>query len=119
MRASPLLNGLLALIAGLSDVPSTAQDTVRTTALPVEWITVDDGLPQGTVEVCFHDRAEYLWITTPAGLVRSDGYSMRVFRHQANDSNSLSSTDVGGLFQSQDGAILSIRSLNCPRKRHG
>ena len=37
MRASPLLNGLLALITGLSDVPSTAQEAARTTALPVEW----------------------------------------------------------------------------------
>ena len=38
MRAFPLLNGILALIVGLSDVPSTAQEAARTTALPVEWI---------------------------------------------------------------------------------
>ncbi|MBK9759178.1 MAG: hypothetical protein IPO90_04180 [Flavobacteriales bacterium] len=62
-------------------------------------------LPQGTVEVCFQDRAGYLWIPTPAGLVRSDGYSMRVFRPIDGDSTSLSSTDASCLFQSQDGAI--------------
>ena len=73
--------------------------------LPVQWITVDDGLPQGTVEVCFHDRAGYLWIPTPAGLVRSDGYTMRVFRPIDGDSTSLSSTDAYHQFQSQDGAI--------------
>lgn len=109
-RCSPTLvmrsvwSAFCAAVVGWS-VPVSAQTPLPVVELPVQWITVDDGLPQGTVEGGFQDRAGYLWIPTPAGLVRSDGYSMRVFRHQANDSTSLSSTDAGGLFQSHDGAI--------------
>lgn len=96
--------GLVSVLLACSHA-SFSQAPLPVVELPVQWITVDDGLPQGTVEGGFQDRAGYLWIPTPAGLVRSDGYSMRVFRPIDGDSTSLSSTDAGGLFQSHDGAI--------------
>lgn len=105
MRAFPLLTGILALIAGLADVPSTAQQAVHTTTLPVEWITVDDGLPQGMVRAILQDRTGYLWFGTKDGLARSDGYGYTVFRHDARDSTSICANHISSLYESRSGDL--------------
>ncbi|MBK9075959.1 MAG: hypothetical protein IPL77_13465 [Flavobacteriales bacterium] len=105
MRASPLLNGLLALITGLGAVPTTAQEAVRPTALPVEWITVDNGLPQGMVRAIVQDRTGYLWFATKDGLARSDGYGYTVFRHDARDSASLCANHISALYEDRAGDL--------------
>ncbi|MBK9759225.1 MAG: hypothetical protein IPO90_04425 [Flavobacteriales bacterium] len=105
MRAFPLLNGILALLTGLSAVPSTAQEAARTTALPVEWITVDDGLPQGMVRAILQDRTGYLWFATKDGLARSDGYGYTVFRHDARDSTSICANHISALYEDRAGDL--------------
>jgi two-component sensor histidine kinase len=105
MRASPLLNGLLALVTGLGAVPCTAQEAVPTTALPVEWITVDDGLPQGMVRAILQDRTGYLWFATKDGLARSDGYGYTVFRHDPGDSTSISANHISALYEDRAGDL--------------
>lgn len=105
MRASPLLNGLLALITGLGAVPCTAQEAVPTTALPVEWITVDDGLPQGMVRAILQDRTGYLWFATKDGLARSDGYGYTVFRHDPGDSTSICANHISALYEDRAGDL--------------
>ncbi|MBK8498060.1 MAG: hypothetical protein IPL52_04405, partial [Flavobacteriales bacterium] len=105
MRAFPLLNGILALITGLGAVPSTAQEAARTTALPVEWITVDDGLPQGMVRAIVQDRTGYLWFATKDGLARSDGYGYTVFRHDARDSTSICANHISALYEDRAGDL--------------
>ncbi len=105
MRTFPLLSGILALIAGLGVVPSSAQEAARTTALPVEWITVDDGLPQGMVRAILQDRTGYLWFATKDGLARSDGYGYTVFRHDARDSTSLCANHISALYEDRAGDL--------------
>ncbi len=105
MRALPLLNGILAISTGLSAVPSTAQVAVRTTSLPVEWITVDDGLPQGMVRAILQDRTGYLWFATKDGLARSDGYGYAVFRHDVRDSTSICANHISSLYESRSGDL--------------
>jgi signal transduction histidine kinase/ligand-binding sensor domain-containing protein len=105
MRASPLPNTLAALIMGLSVVPSAAQEAVRTSELPVEWITVDDGLPQGMVRAILQDRTGYLWFGTKDGLARSDGYGYTVFRHDERDSLSLCADHISALCEDRAGNL--------------
>lgn len=105
MRASPLQNALTALIMGLSVVPSAAQEAVRTSELPVEWITVDDGLPQGMVRAILQDRTGYLWFATKDGLARSDGYGYTVFRHDVRDSTSICANHISSLYESRSGQL--------------
>jgi len=44
-----------------------------------ENITVKDGLPENNVTCILHDYLGYLWFGTQNGLVKYDGYSMKVF----------------------------------------
>ncbi len=105
MRAFSLLNGILALIMGVSVVTSTAQDGVHISELPVEWITVDDGLPQGMVRSILQDRAGYLWFATKDGLARSDGYGYTVFRHDPQDSTSVCANHISALYEDRAGDL--------------
>ncbi len=48
-----------------------------------------DGLPYPSALALAQDGDGFLWIGTPGGLARWDGYRMRVFRHDAGDPTSL------------------------------
>lgn len=105
MRANTLLHGLLALSAGFNAACMVAQVQSPTTTLPVEWITVDDGLPQGMVRAILQDRTGYLWFGTKDGLARSDGYGYTVFRHDERDSMSLCADHISALHEDRAGRL--------------
>lgn len=73
--------------------------------MPVEWITVDDGLPQGMVRAMWQDRTGYLWFGTKDGLARSDGNAFTVFRHDERDSSSLCGDDITALLEDRSGML--------------
>jgi len=73
--------------------------------LPVEWITVEDGLPQGMVRTIIQDRAGHMWFGTKDGLVRSDGNRLKVFRHDNEDSTSLSGNHITALLEDRHGQL--------------
>jgi ligand-binding sensor domain-containing protein/two-component sensor histidine kinase len=81
------------------------QVEARTVQLPVEWITVDDGLPQGMVRAIVQDRSGYMWFGTKDGLVRSDGYDFTVYRHDARDSTSLCGNHITFLLEDREGML--------------
>jgi signal transduction histidine kinase/DNA-binding response OmpR family regulator/streptogramin lyase len=60
--------------------------------------TTNDGLPQSFVSALAQDEDGFLWIGTRDGLARYDGREFRVFRHDKNDSTSLSSNIIYGLY---------------------
>src|SRR5215510_6553386 len=45
--------------------------------LPIKTYTTDDGLIRNTVREILHDSHGYLWLVTPSGLSRFDGYSFK------------------------------------------
>jgi ligand-binding sensor domain-containing protein len=53
--------------------------------------TQEEGLPSGTIRGIYKDTAGYLWLTSEEGVARFDGYNFKVFRHNPDDSTSLSS----------------------------
>lgn len=73
--------------------------------LPVEWITVEDGLPQGMVRAIIQDRTGHMWFGTKDGLVRSDGNRLKVFRHDNEDSTSLSGNHITALLEDRHGQL--------------
>ena len=90
------------LLFGLSvwPVPLSAQDITFT------HLTTDDGLPSNSIEVILQDRRGYLWFgTTGDGVVRYDGYEMKVYQHVEGDSTSLSSGEVRVIHESVDGLL--------------
>jgi signal transduction histidine kinase/ActR/RegA family two-component response regulator/streptogramin lyase len=76
----------------------------QTTALQYKhqiW-TTEDGLPTNTVQAIQQTPDGYMWIGTPAGLVRFDGQSFKIYDQE--DLNSQSS-DVISLFVDSEGAL--------------
>jgi streptogramin lyase len=62
-----------------------AQPTVR-----FDQIGLNQGLSQSTILAIVQDKQGFLWFGTQDGLNRYDGYTMKVFKHDPADSNSIS-----------------------------
>ena len=65
--------------------------------------TVDDGLPQNSVNSILQTRDGYLWLTTSDGLVRYDGVRFVVFSR--SNSRGIGSNRFQSLYQTEDGAL--------------
>ncbi|MBL7996983.1 histidine kinase [bacterium] len=68
-------------------------------------LSIEDGLSQSVVNCILQDRKGFLWIGTQDGLNRFDGYNFMTFRHDPQDSTSISSSWVQCLFEDRFGRI--------------
>ena len=69
-----------------------------TKVLPQEYrfdhISTGQGLSQATVNCIFQDRKGFIWIGTNDGLNCYDGYSFSIYKHNINDSLSISGNTI-------------------------
>lgn len=70
-----------------------------------ETLSTADGLSQGYIWNMIQDRDGFLWMTTKAGLNRYDGFNFKVYNHNAYDTTTISSNDVGYLHEDSKGRI--------------
>jgi len=68
-------------------------------------LTIEDGLPQNGVQTILQDSSGFLWIGTQEGLVRYDGYSLKVFKHEPSNSYSLSDNNIISLIEDNQGNL--------------
>ncbi len=68
-------------------------------------LTSDDGLADNTVEAILQDHTGFMWFGTNDGLSRYDGYKFTTYRHDPQQSNSLSQNHIHDLFEDKDGNI--------------
>ena len=68
-------------------------------------LTVDDGLPQGFITGMVQDEQGFIWLSTSDGLARYDGRNIKVFYHDASDSNSISTNVINHLFIDKENDI--------------
>lgn len=68
-------------------------------------IADDSSIPYGIVTATINDKNGFLWIGTQQGLLRYDGYKYRHFKHQPENSNSLSGNNIRSLLIARDGNI--------------
>ena len=61
--------------------------------------TNKEGLSHNTVYCAWQDRQGFMWFGTDDGLNRFDGYHFRTYRHNSNDSASLSNDRIVSLFE--------------------
>ncbi|KAB2915968.1 MAG: hypothetical protein F9K23_09555 [Bacteroidetes bacterium] len=54
----------------------------------------NNGLPYNNVQSIAQDSAGFIWLGTSEGLVKYDGYRFRVFRYNADDTNTLSCNNI-------------------------
>ncbi len=65
--------------------------------------TVKDGLSHNNVYTIIQDNDGYMWFGTQDGLDKYDGYKFSIFRHNPNDSNSISTSNFGKIYQDKEG----------------
>ncbi|HZP66834.1 MAG TPA: EAL domain-containing protein [Rudaea sp.] len=63
------------------------------------------GLAQHTINRIFQDRTGYIWLATQGGLHQYDGYAYSLYRHDADDPESLPESFVTALAQDADGRL--------------
>lgn len=71
----------------------------------VNFLNVNDGLSQSTVNCIVQDKSGYIWLGTSNGLNRFDGYEVKVFRADKEDGSSLSSNGITSLFIDSHGVL--------------
>ncbi|WP_246255433.1 hybrid sensor histidine kinase/response regulator transcription factor [Cyclobacterium plantarum] len=64
-----------------------------------------DGLPQNSVLAILQDDSGYLWLGTDDGLARFDGYQFKAYKHDPDDSLTISNNVIRTLLQDQNGMI--------------
>jgi ligand-binding sensor domain-containing protein len=62
-------------------------------------LTVDDGLSNSWVHSVLQDKYGFIWFGTDAGLDRFDGYSLREYKNDFRDKNSISSSCVMSMLE--------------------
>ncbi len=70
-----------------------------------ENISIPEGLSSVEVQYIFQDSNGFLWISTTDGLDRYDGYSMKEFKNDPNDSTSIAKNYTGAITEDKDGYI--------------
>lgn len=69
-------------------------------------ITIDNGLPDNNVRCLTMDQKGYLWLGTPNGLYRFDGYYYNTFRHDGNAPAGLVNNHINALLAMHNGMLL-------------
>lgn len=70
-----------------------------------EHITMAEGLPENSVLCILQDRTGYLWLGTQVGLVRYDGYSMKSYQYDSDDSLSISWGFIKTIYEDKSGTL--------------
>ncbi|GAA5520675.1 ATP-binding protein [Aliifodinibius salicampi] len=68
-------------------------------------LTQQDGLSQSTGQVIYQDSDGFMWFGTNDGLNRYNGYQMTVFKHDPEDSTTISSNNVSEIYEDNEGVL--------------
>lgn len=93
------------LLVLLFPVLIISQDTSNFPEPKFEYITVNDGLPENSILSILQDKFGYLWLGTQNGLVRYDGYTMKVYYHDDNDTLSINNHRTSFIYEDRSGTL--------------
>ena len=99
LRAFSLLL-LAALLGSSAPGADAAQRTLR-----FERQSMDEGMLQFSILSILQDRQGFIWFGSQGGLHRYDGYTLTVFRNDANDPASIPDNYVSASWEDADGML--------------
>ncbi|MFI5161627.1 MAG: two-component regulator propeller domain-containing protein [Sphingobacteriales bacterium] len=70
-----------------------------------EHLNVVQGLPESMITACHQDRLGYMWIGTQNGLVRYDGYKVKVYKLGLGIKGSLKDYAADDIYEAKDGRL--------------
>ncbi len=87
----------------LFHVVTYAQQHIPLVHIPVELLSVKQGLSQGFISGILKDKDGFMWFATNDGLNKYDGYTVSVYRNNPKDSFSLPDNMVSGIVEDEYG----------------
>ncbi len=76
--------------AQTGSLPSTIEKSGLPTSPRLRHLSIENNLPDNSVQNIVQDKRGFIWLATLNGLVRYDGYSFVTYKNNPNDVNSLS-----------------------------
>jgi signal transduction histidine kinase/ligand-binding sensor domain-containing protein/DNA-binding response OmpR family regulator len=77
-------------------------------------LDVNDGLSHNQVNCIFKDSEGFMWFGTASGLNRYDGYTFKIFKHDADSKNSIRDDYVTAIFEGPEKKLwISTRGGYC------
>jgi serine phosphatase RsbU (regulator of sigma subunit)/ligand-binding sensor domain-containing protein len=74
-------------------------------ALEFKRISLEQGLSQSVVTCILQDRQGFLWFGTMDGLNKYDGYGFTVYKHDAQDFNTISDNSITAIYEDRYGML--------------
>ena len=106
MRARVAIVVSLLVLSCMVPLGTVAQALRRDTlTLQFRHISIKDGLSQGMVHAITQDRYGFMWFGTKDGLNRYDGYSFKVYRHDATDSTTVRNSFINTILEDRAGRL--------------
>ena len=112
-RILSILIFVFLLTGGASAIPQPSTAHIKV-------LTINDGLPDNSVNDLAEDKYGFIWIATWNGLARYDGKYVTTYRHHENMEGSLSNNmvrsikpDDSGLWVGSDAGLDFFRYLDC------
>jgi len=68
-------------------------------------LAIEHGLSQSIVDRMLQDRQGFLWFVTEDGLNRFDGYTFKIFKHDARNAASLIHNEIKCVYEDRDGYL--------------
>lgn len=98
IQVSSIILWLFFLALGFLSFPSHAQQSITELEIHLEPLGVSDGLSSGLVHGITQDTLGYLWLATSEGLNRYDGYRIKTYEDNLQDSLSLPDDNINHVY---------------------
>ncbi|WP_315080912.1 two-component regulator propeller domain-containing protein [uncultured Clostridium sp.] len=88
------IGALLVIILICNTLFTNCYNNVQASVVNFKSITIEDGLPQSSVETIFQDSKGYIWIGTQNGLSKYNGKNFKTYRYKDDSIDSIANNVI-------------------------